>query len=190
MKKIIILDDHCQKKYFYLLEDYLVAIDEYFKAKHSETVEFIKCADIKEFASVVLSENGNEYNGWIVDMMVPTNGLKNYALLGRPDIIFNTARSGILTLKAIMEYDKPINILSDIKKSALATLASCPVLALSILRESNLASEINNLGIVDVIGAHIFYSSKSEIDVIDLKLPKDIWSWCDQVMAVAHGQVN
>ena len=182
MKRIVILDDHCKEKYFYLLEDYLVAIDEYFKAKHGEKVEFIKCSDIKEFARAVLADTNNEYDGWIVDMMVPTEGLENYALLGRSDIRFNTARSGILALQAVINHDNPMNNLSSAEISKLAALARHPVLVFSILREANLARDINDVGINEVAAVNFFSASKAEIDVVNFKLPPDIESWCDKVV--------
>ena len=181
-KKIIILDDHCQDAYFYLLEDYLNVIKKYFKDKHKESVEFTKCSDIKEFANILLADDNIEYAGWIVDMMIPTENLANYSLLGRADIAFNTARSGMLALKVIIEYDMPTNKLSDAKKSRLAALANHPALIFSILREDNLSRELNQIGITDTKKKQIFSASKESIDVVDFELSKNVKEWCDQVI--------
>ena len=183
MKKIIILDDHCKEKFFYLLEDYFNAIEKYFLSKHGEQVEFIWCSDVRAFADAIKKVDvSNEYHGWIVDMMVPTEGMANYDLLGRSDIGYSTARSGALALKAVIEYDKPINKLSEDEKSRLAALANRPALIFSMLREGNLAREINDVGINDIASVKVFSASKAEVDVVDLKLPQNIEAWCDQVV--------
>ena len=182
MRKIITLDDHCQEKYFYLLEDYLDLVKKYFKDKHNESVEFIKCSDVRELANVLLGNVKIECDGWIIDVMLHTEALVNYALLGRPDILSNSARSGILALRAIIEYDNPINNLPNGGKSRLAALANRPALLFSALRKYNLAREINEAGILSTKGIKIFSASKAEVDVVDLKLSQDVQEWCDQVM--------
>ena len=181
MKRIIILDDHCQDNYFYLLQDYLDAINKYLKNKHNEPADFVKCPDVREFADIILADASGEYDGWIVDMMVPTEGLANYALLGRPDIVFNTARSGILALLAVTDHGNPMNDLSSTKKSKLVALANRPVLIFSILKKANLAREMRTVGINNGISRKIFPASKTEIDVVDLNLSQDVQTWCDKV---------
>ena len=184
MKKIIILDDHCQEKLFYLLEDYLDSVKKYCKVKHNEPVEFVKCSNVKEFANMLLASNSGEYDGWIVDMMIPAEGLVNYALLGRADIEYNMARSGMLTLRAITEHDNSLNNLSRNDKPKLTALANRPALILSALREGNLIREMNSIGLTDAVNKKFFYASKAEIDVVELRLPQSIQSWCDRVMGM------
>ena len=133
---------------------------------------------------MLLASNSGEYDGWIVDTMIPTEGLVNYALLGRPDIEFNTARSGMLTLRVITEHDNPLNNLSGTDKPKLTALANCPALILSALREDSLIREINDMGVASTVSKHFFYSSKAEIDVVELRLPQSIQSWCDRVMGM------